>query len=65
MIKLFAKYGQNQEHLPEIWGIRVSNSYHLRFKGSREGNSITEAQLKTRSLEEGPTDRSCSYREGN
>lgn len=44
-----------------IEGPRASNSYYLRFRGSREGNNITGAHLRARSREEGPFDKNCRY----
>ena len=41
----------------DVEGPRTSNSYHHRFRESREGNNITGAQLRVRSKEEGLIDK--------
>lgn len=41
----------------DVEGPRTSNSYHHRFRKSREGNNITGSQLRARSKEEGLIDK--------
>lgn len=61
--RCYLKRSFNDGTIAELWaglrtsasdveGPRANNSYHHRFRESREGNSITGAQLRARSKEE-------------